>query len=304
MPRNYAFQHESSGSHAEEGSSHLRFEVQLDSSKAGENASNVGGNGNKLVVAGESASNVGENGNKLVVAGENASNVGGNRSKLVVAGESASNVAENRTKLVVSKLERHLGLCGALSFIVGSMIGSGIFVSGGAVAQRSGSVGLFLCVWTGCGILASLGALCYAELGTAIPRSGSEYAYLKYAFGDVGAFMFAWVSALVLKPATLAIICLALGNVLVEPLQTIAGCVFQKQFSAKAFASVAIGEILDSSIFLAEFPVSQFGCKGLCHAWIISKMSYCLTKSTSLEHAKQKPCGDWKPTRPDYSGGN
>ncbi|UYV84976.1 SLC7A9 [Cordylochernes scorpioides] len=66
------------------------------------------------------------------------------------------------------------------------------------------------------------GALCYGELGTMITKSGAEYVYLLDAFGPLPAFLFSWVSVLVLKPSMLAIICLTLGEYVVEPLY--AGC--------------------------------------------------------------------------------
>ena len=138
-------------------------------------------------------------------------------------------------------LERNLGFSGALSLIVGCMIGSGIFASGSAVAMRSGSPGMILCVWSGCGVLATLGALCYAELGTAIPKSGSEHSYLTYAFGDLGGFMYTWVSILVIKPSAQAGICMAFGAYVVEALGGATVCAMEKDYMIKLFAAFAIG---------------------------------------------------------------
>eukprot|EP00794_Sanderia_malayensis_P018967 gene18967-20873_t len=140
-------------------------------------------------------------------------------------------------------LKSNVKLSGCLSFIVGSMIGSGIFASGSAVAQRSGSVGLILCVWSLCGVVATMGALCYAELGTTILKSGSEYAYLRFAFGEPVAFLFAWVSMLVLKPATLAAISLAFGSYMVESLGSQAMCPLERKLTVKLFGALAIGVI-------------------------------------------------------------
>ena len=138
-------------------------------------------------------------------------------------------------------LERNLGFSGALSLIVGCMIGSGIFASGSTVALRSGSSGMILCVWSGCGLLATLGALCYAELGTAIPKSGSEHSYLTYAFGDLGGFMYTWVSILVIKPSAQAGICLAFGAYVVEALGGASVCGTEKSHMIKLLAAFAIG---------------------------------------------------------------
>ncbi|XP_063871904.1 b(0,+)-type amino acid transporter 1-like isoform X5 [Scylla paramamosain] len=95
-------------------------------------------------------------------------------------------------------------------------LGSGIFVSPKGLLERTGSVALSLIVWGACGILSLLGALCYVELGCMIPSSGAEHTYFLTAFGHLPAFLFAWVSIIILKPAMLAIICLSFSKYLVE----------------------------------------------------------------------------------------
>lgn len=138
-------------------------------------------------------------------------------------------------------LQKNVNLSGALSLIIGCMIGSGIFASGSTVAMRAGSTGMILCVWSGCGILATFGALCYAELGTAVPKSGSEHAYLSYAFGEIGGFMYTWVSTIVIKPSGQAGICTAFGAYVVEALH-LSICETEKNQLVKLFAAFAIGK--------------------------------------------------------------
>ncbi|CAM4784309.1 unnamed protein product [Rotaria magnacalcarata] len=90
------------------------------------------------------------------------------------------NSDRNETLLNEKKtLKRHLGLFSGISFILGMIIGSGIFISPKGVLKETESIGLCLVVWVLCGLISILGALCYAEIGTVIPLSGSELAYMR-----------------------------------------------------------------------------------------------------------------------------
>ena len=114
------------------------------------------------------------------------------------------------------KLARHLTLVGGIALTVGTIVGSGIFVSPNGVVRNTGSVGAALFVWIGCGIVAGMAALCFCELGCAIPSAGGVYSYILYIYGRMVAFLFVWTFELVANPAGLAIINLTLAEYFVS----------------------------------------------------------------------------------------
>jgi APA family basic amino acid/polyamine antiporter len=90
-------------------------------------------------------------------------------------------------------LSRQLGVREATAIIVGGIIGSGIFMTPSMVARQVGTPTLTLLVWVAAGGLALCGALCYAELGASIPRTGGTYHFLRMAYGTpLIAFLFGW----------------------------------------------------------------------------------------------------------------
>ncbi|ORX54515.1 amino acid transporter [Hesseltinella vesiculosa] len=94
----------------------------------------------------------------------------------------------------------HMGLLSSINMIVGLIIGSGIFASPGPVTAKVGAVGPSLMMWLVGGILSYLGAMCYAELGTMITKSGGEYQYLTKAYGPCMGLTFTWSNLLLTNP--------------------------------------------------------------------------------------------------------
>ncbi|XP_022343202.2 b(0,+)-type amino acid transporter 1-like isoform X1 [Crassostrea virginica] len=109
------------------------------------------------------------------------------------------------TKEMEVHVPRRLGLPSGVSFIVGSIIGSGIFISPKGVLLGTGSVGLCLVAWGVSAVISFCGALVMAELGLLLPKSGGPYIYLLKAFGNFPAFMVVWVHAVVIIPASLLV---------------------------------------------------------------------------------------------------
>jgi len=103
-----------------------------------------------------------------------------------------------------AQLVRAIGLSGATLLVVGSVIGSGIFLTTGLMVQELPSTTLVLAAWVAGGLLAMAGGLTYAEMGSMYPRSGGLYVFLSEAYGPVWGFLFGWACLLVILTGSVA----------------------------------------------------------------------------------------------------
>ncbi|XP_007258116.3 large neutral amino acids transporter small subunit 2 [Astyanax mexicanus] len=135
-------------------------------------------------------------------------------------GSSGSSTATNSKQPESSgvALKKEIGLLSACGIIVGNIIGSGIFVSPKGVLENASSVGLALIIWISTGVITAIGALCYAELGVTIPKSGGDYSYVKDIFGGLAGFLRLWIALLVIYPTNQAVISLTFSNYVLQPL--------------------------------------------------------------------------------------
>ena len=119
-----------------------------------------------------------------------------------------SQVAENSAP----KLVRGLGLMDASMIVVGSMIGSGIFIVSAESSRLVGAPGWLLVAWALGGVLTITGALCCAELAAMWPHAGGQYVFLREAYGPSIGFLFGWSLFLIIQTGTIAAVAVAFAN--------------------------------------------------------------------------------------------
>lgn len=105
---------------------------------------------------------------------------------------------------VPTELRRELGVFSAAMLVVGGIIGSGIFFTPSQTAKELPTAGWVLAVWAIGGVVAFAGALTYAELGALVPDAGGAYVYIREAFGPLPAFLYGWMSLLLIASGALA----------------------------------------------------------------------------------------------------
>jgi basic amino acid/polyamine antiporter, APA family len=113
-----------------------------------------------------------------------------------------------------TSLAQSLGLFSATAIVIGSMIGSGIYIVDADIARGVDSPALYLGAWLVTAVMTLIGALSYGELAAMMPRAGGQYVYLREALGPLWGFLFGWTLFLVIQTGTIAAVCVAFGKFL------------------------------------------------------------------------------------------
>ena len=112
------------------------------------------------------------------------------------------------------RLMQSLGLFSSTALVIGSMIGSGIFIVDADIARGTDSPALFLGAWVVTAILTMTAALSYGELAAMMPKAGGQYVYLRESLGPLWGFLYGWTLFLVIQTGTIAAVCVAFGKFL------------------------------------------------------------------------------------------
>src|SRR5436305_1750773 len=112
------------------------------------------------------------------------------------------------------ELVKGLGLTSATTLVMGSMIGSGIFIVSAEIAREVNSPALLIGAWLVTGFMTIVGALSYGELAAMMPRAGGQYVYLRESLGPLWGFLYGWTLFLVIQTGTIAAVGVAFGKFL------------------------------------------------------------------------------------------
>ena len=125
---------------------------------------------------------------------------------------STSEITETKTE--AASLVRELGTIDAAMIVVGSMIGSGIFITSAESARYVGAPGWLLVAWGLAGLMTITGSLCAAEIAAMMPRAGGQYVFLREAYSPMFGFLFGWAMFLVVQTGTIAAVAVAFAKFL------------------------------------------------------------------------------------------
>lgn len=181
---------------------------------------------------------------------------------------------------VSKKLVRELTLFDATMIVVGSMIGSGIFIVSAESAKLLGAPGWLLLAWALAGVMTITGALCFGELAAAMPKAGGPYVFMSEAYGKPVGFLYGWSQFLIVQSGTIAAVAVAFANFTGILIPKISGTNYL--IEPVVFGSYAVG--LSTQQLLAIFSIillTFINTRGLNFAkWI--QNSFTITKTLAL----------------------
>ena len=111
-----------------------------------------------------------------------------------------------------SGLVKGLGLIDSTTLVMGSMIGSGVFIVAADISRQVQSPGLMMMTWVVTALITLIAALSYGELAAAMPHAGGQYVYLREAFGPLAGFLFGWTMFTVIQTGTIAAVAVAFAK--------------------------------------------------------------------------------------------
>lgn len=162
------------------------------------------------------------------------------------------------------ELKRDLGLWSAAAIVVGTVIGSGIFLVPQTMIRRVGSPEMVFVVWVVGGLLSLAGALSYAELAAAMPEAGGEYVYLREAYGPVWGFLYSWTQMWVAKSGSIATLATGFFYYLTNFLPQLNGTLLVVPLPIGAHGApleIRYGQIFAMALILFLAGVNYFGVK-------------------------------------------
>lgn len=119
---------------------------------------------------------------------------------------------KNTSPTTSQELKKELSLLDATMIVIGSMIGSGIFIVSADVTRNLGSPGYLLLAWGITGVITLISALSYGELAGMMPNAGGQYVYLREAYNSLTGFLFGWTTFLVIETGTIAAVAVAFAK--------------------------------------------------------------------------------------------
>ncbi len=161
-----------------------------------------------------------------------------------------------------SELVRAIGLPSAVLLVIGSVVGSGIFLTTGVMATTLPSTALLLLAWTLGGAFALAGSLSYAEMGAMFPRSGGVYVFLREAYGPLPAFLYGWGALLVVISGGIAAVAVGFAEYLSYFLPSLSSSKVLWSVGAGSFvASVSSGQLVAAASVLVLGAINYVGVR-------------------------------------------